>query len=122
MFLILGMFPEFSPKTRPISPRLSKTGTNTTFSCTCQIVFIDISGSVLLVAKILEGLTKIKDLLPGLACSTEFGFRRRQRDDARTEALPRDRLDVHHEDVADVQAASMSVAGLICVRPSPQLI
>jgi len=56
-----------------------------THSYTCQIVFIDFRGGVVLVANILEGLTeglrlaKIKGLLPSLACSNEFGFGSRQR-------------------------------------------
>jgi len=36
--------------------------------------------------------------------------------------LPRDRSAVHHEDVAGVRVASISVAGPICVQLSPQLI
>jgi len=43
-----------------------------TDSYTCQIVFIDFSGGVLLVAKILEGLTKIKGTQGQLANLVEF--------------------------------------------------
>ena len=54
----------------------------------CQIVFIDFSGGVLMVAEILEGLTKIiEGLLPGLTCSNELGFRGRQGDVVLTSAL-----------------------------------
>ena len=71
-------------------------------SYTCQIVFIDFSGGVLLVAKILEDITRIKGLLPGLAGSNKFGFGSRQRYVVLTAILPRDRSDVHHEDVTGV--------------------
>jgi len=67
-----------------------------------QIVSIDFSGGVLFVAKILEGLTKIKGLLPGLACSNEFCFGSRQRDVVLRADLLRDRSTVHHEDRAGV--------------------
>ena len=59
---------------------------------------MDFSGGVLLVAKILATNVVL------------------------TAALPRNRSAVHHEDVTGVWAASISVAGPICVYPSPQLI
>ena len=56
----------------------------------------------MLVVKILEGLTKIKGLLPGLACSNKFGFGSRQGYVVLTAALSRNRFVVHHEDVTGV--------------------
>jgi len=53
-------------------------------------LLIDFHGSVLLVTEIVEGLTKIKNLLPGLARSNEFGFGNRRRDVVLTSALPRE--------------------------------
>ena len=61
-------------------------------------------------------------MLPGLTRNNEFGFGNRQKDVVLTSALPRDRSGVHHNDEASVRAASISIAGPICVDPSPELI
>ena len=73
-----------------------------THSYTCKIVLIDFSGGFLLVAKILEGLPKIKGNLFRLDCRNEFGFGSRQREEEGKEDVQRDRSAVHHEDVAGV--------------------
>jgi len=78
------------------------------YDCVIKTVSLSLSDGVLLVAKILESLTKIKSLLPGLACRDKFGSERRQREIV----LPRDK---------STMRVSVSLAQ-ICDHPFPQLI
>jgi len=89
---------------------------------TGQIILVDFSCILLLIAKIFEGFTKIESLLPGLAGGDQFGFGGRQGYMVLTATFPRNRSAIHHKNVASVRAARIGVASPICINPAPEFI
>ena len=65
---------------------------------------------------------KVNDLLACLTGCNKFSFGGGQRHVVLSVAFPRNGSAIHHDDVAGVRAASISVVSPICVNPSPQFV
>jgi len=83
---------------------------------TSEVVLIDLCGFRLFIFS----LTKVNDFLACWTGCDKFSFVGGYRHVVLSAAFPRNGSTIHHDDVAAVRVASISVASPICVDPSPQ--